>query len=148
MFAVNILHFIIGRGLQRFGLISWKNFNLIFSIVFLLVIHGINVFKILTILLINYYISLHTQGRTNRILTWVFGVGILFSNELLEGYPFRRFCPPLAFLDAYGGILPRWDVNFNFSMLRMVSFSMDRLLASEFWESKGSSDKDVSKLSD
>lgn len=133
--------------LQHFDLISWKTFNLIFSFIFLSVIHGINLVKILIILSINYYISQNTKGKTARIAAWVFGISILFANELFEGYPFRKLFPPLAFLDQYGGLLPRWDVNFNFSMLRMLSFNIDYVLASEYWlSSKGASDKDVSIL--
>lgn len=126
--------------------VSWRTFNLFFSFVFLFVIHGVNTFKILAILAINYQISTKTHGKTAKVLTWVFGVSILFANELLEGYPFRKIFPPLAFLDAYGGLMPRWDVNFNFSMLRMVSFNIDKVLAVEYWESKGAADKDVSNL--
>lgn len=142
--GVIVLHFLAGRALRSFSSISWQSFNLVFSLIFLSVIHGINVLKILAILAVNYQISVKTQGKTTQILTWVFGIAILFANELMEGYPFRKVFPPLAFLDAYGGLMPRWDVNFNFSMLRMVSFNMDKVLAASYWVSKGASDNDVS----
>lgn len=92
---------------------------------FLYVLHGINLFKILIQLSINYYIAKNTTGKTAIILSWVYGVGLLFLNEFYEGYPFRTLFPALQFLDQYGGMMPRWDVNFNFSMIRMISFNFD-----------------------
>lgn len=143
--VVIVLHFFSSRVLKTAFSVSRTNFNLVFSVIFLLVIHGINFFKILAILYINHLISTHTTGRTNRIITWTFGIAILFANELFEGYPFRKIFPPLSILDSYGGLMPRWDVNFNFSMLRMVSFNIDKDQALVYWnETKGSSDKDVS----
>lgn len=138
--ALIVLHF----GLQKFMRlinISWAQFNLVFSFVFLFVLYGINTFKILGLILINYYISKNTKGRTAIIVSWVYGVSLLFLNELFEGYPFRKVFPPLAFLDQYGGMMPRWDVNFNFSMIRMISFNMDYFEATS--ETSAPSDKDV-----
>lgn len=140
LIGVLILHFICQQARKKTA-ISWAQFNLFFSFVFLFVIHGINTFKITGLLGVNFYIAKNTTGRTAIILSWVFGVGLLFANELFEGYPFRRIFPPLAFLDQYGGILPRWDVNFNFSMIRMISFNMDYFQATA--DVPSSSDKDV-----
>lgn len=135
-----VLHFLLQQA-RKVTSVSWSQFNLFFSFVFLFFIHGINTFKIVILLGINYYIAKNTTGKTCIILSWAFGVGLLFANELCEGYPFRLFFPPLAFLDAHSGMLPRWDVNFNFSMVRMISFNIDHLEAIS--ESPSSSDRDV-----
>ncbi|CAN6648872.1 membrane-bound O-acyltransferase Gup1p [Trichomonascus vanleenenianus] len=100
-----------------------RNIDLAFSVIFLIVLYGINVSKILTLISVNYAIS-SLPRKSGIALTWIFGVGILFANELCLGYPFR-YIPQLAFLDKYSGIFSRWDVNFNFTMLRMVSFNVD-----------------------
>jgi hypothetical protein len=52
---------------------------------------------------------------------------ILFANEKADGYRFGRLIPGLAFLDSreLGGLLPRWQIGFNITMLRIVSFALD-----------------------
>lgn len=139
--AVIVAHYALQRTSKLVG-ISWAHFNLFFSFVFLFVIHGINTFKITALLTINYYIAKNATGRTAILLSWAFGIGLLFMNELFQGYPFRTVFPPLEFLDQYGGMMPRWDVNFNFSMLRMISYNMDYFEALP--NRSGDSDKDVS----
>lgn len=128
--------------MRKFTSISWSQLNLLFSFVFLLVIHGINTFKITGLLAINYYIAKNTKGRTGVIASWVFGIGLLFANEMMDGYPFSKVFPPLEFLDQFGGMMPRWDVNFNFSMIRMISYNIDYFEALE--DKSSPSDKDVS----
>lgn len=113
------------------------NFDVIFSTVFLFALHGINFFKILAILCINFYIAKLPDKQTSYILSWVFGVGILFANELTNGYEFKRLGDQLAWLDAYAGIIARWDVHFNFTMLRMISFNVDELHARSDADLKG-----------
>lgn len=122
--SVIVAHYFLNKEASAFG-VTWSQFNLFFSYIFLFVIHGINTFKITGLLLVNYYIAKNTKGRTAVALSWIFGIGLLFVNELFEGYPFKKVFPPLEFLDQYGGMMPRWDVNFNFSMLRMISYNMD-----------------------
>lgn len=140
-----VLHF----GLQRAARVinvTWAQFNLLFSFIFLYVLHGLNLLKILVLLTINYYISKNTTGRVLVISSWAFGISLLFLNELYEGYPFRNCFPPLAFLDEYAGMMPRWDVNFNFSMIRMISFNMDYLQANSSDHHPKVFEKDVSLL--
>lgn len=125
-------------------------FDVGFAFLFLLVAHGVSTFKILAIIAANFAIGQRLRDpRMGTIATWVFGIAILFANEKAEGYPFAKFCPPLAFLDSYAGLMPRWDVTFNFSMLRMVSFNVDRYRAqsgaSSEWSVDAKGDIDLSK---
>ena len=77
--------------------------------------------------------------------TWIFNIGILFANELFQGYPLasvaKLFTPWSAaleastgskpnvnwgaILDGYEGLLPRWGVLFKITVLRLVSFNLD-----------------------
>lgn len=113
-------------GVQRF------NFDIAFALVFLFVLHGISTVKIVGLLTVNFYISRIEDRRVALALTWVFGIACLFANELLEGYPLAILSPSLGWIDAqFGGLMPRWDVHFKFTMLRMVSFNVDYLRALE-----------------
>ncbi|GAA5958460.1 hypothetical protein JCM8115_002473 [Rhodotorula mucilaginosa] len=57
--------------------------------------------------------------------TWGFNIAVLFANSLAEGYYYSSISSRLAFLDEYKGLLPRWQINWNISMLRLVSFNME-----------------------
>lgn len=62
--------------------------------------------------------------------TWGFNIAVLFANSLAEGYYYSSISSRLAFLDEYKGLLPRWQINWNISMLRLVSFNMEWYWAS------------------
>lgn len=105
-------------------------YDLGFAIAFLLALHGISAFKILIILYLNYAIGTAPLSKpTVAGLTWIFNIGILFANELARGYEFRRNVPALGWLDAYGGLIPRWEVLFNFTVLRLIAFNFDYIWA-------------------
>ncbi|CAG8746357.1 7731_t:CDS:2, partial [Acaulospora morrowiae] len=101
-------------------------FFLGFSAAFLYVLFGNSVIFIFTILSLNYAISRTFQGSiANPIITWIFNLSVLYLNETYKGYHFKSIDEHLAFLDRNRGLLARWDVNFNISMLRLVSYNMD-----------------------
>lgn len=121
-------------------------FDLAFAAIFILALHGISAFKVLLILTINYKIVTALPRQYVTIATWVFNVGILFANELCRGYPLAgiaTFILPStttnadpkagtevgwgAWLDSYGGLLPRWEVLFNITVLKMIAFNFDYL---------------------
>ncbi|KAK5992471.1 Glycerol uptake protein 1 [Cladobotryum mycophilum] len=112
------------------------SFDFGFALLFILALHGVSAFKILTILYINYQIATKLPRGSVPVMTWIFNICTLFANELTEGYRFRLLATyvgpvngPLAhwgyWLDSYGGILNRWDVLFNITILRLISFNMD-----------------------
>ena len=121
-------------------------FDLAFAAIFLLALHGISAFKVLAILTINYQIATALPRQYVTIATWVFNIGILFANELCRGYPLASVASLLlpstttnadpkaesemgwgAWLDSYGGLLPRWEVLFNITVLKMIAFNFDYL---------------------
>ncbi|KAF2129894.1 glycerol:H+ symporter-like protein [Dothidotthia symphoricarpi CBS 119687] len=117
------------------------SFDVIFALVLLAALHGLSIFKILIILYLNYNIAMKVPRSYVPGATWVFNVGVLFANEFSDGYSYESivgtFLPtpvsekqqlPPNFghtLDSYGGLIPRWDVLFNFTVLRLISFNLD-----------------------
>ncbi|CAI2163199.1 1821_t:CDS:10 [Funneliformis geosporum] len=101
-------------------------FFLSFALIFLYILYGNSLIKILIILSINFLIPVTLQGsKLNPIITWIFNLAVLFANERYDAYKFKWINENLTFLDANVGLLARWDVTFNICMLRMVSFNMD-----------------------
>ncbi|GAB7361388.1 hypothetical protein MBLNU230_g1441t1 [Neophaeotheca triangularis] len=118
------------------------SFDLMFASVFLLGLNGISAFKVLFILYLNYQVATATPKAYVPVATWVFNIGILFANELCHGY---RFSDAFAFimpspntgdkpinsddwgswLDSFGGLNPRWEILFNITVLRLISFNFD-----------------------
>ncbi|KAL2211201.1 putative glycerol: H+ symporter [Sarocladium strictum] len=120
------------------------SFDYTFALIFLVALHGVSAAKVLGILYVNYQIATKLPRRHVPVATWVWNVGILFANELCEGYRFgsiaRHISPPLVtdkglrdsvlmqwgyWLDSYGGIMSRWEVLFNITILRLISFNLD-----------------------
>ncbi|KAF2707377.1 MBOAT-domain-containing protein [Pleomassaria siparia CBS 279.74] len=118
------------------------SFDVPFAVVFLAALHGFSTFKIVAILYLNYWIAKKLPRQYIPAATWIFNVGILFTNELWRGYSYASFLsgilpvPPGSekgqsapnwgsTLDGYGGLIPRWEVLFNFTVLRLVSFNLD-----------------------
>ncbi|KAK9249500.1 MBOAT, membrane-bound O-acyltransferase family-domain-containing protein [Lipomyces tetrasporus] len=122
--ATVILHYTLRRIANALG-IQRRVFDVGFAAIFLAVLHGFSTLKILAIYLVNFLISKLLKKRTGMVVTWTFNIIILFLNEWYEGYKFGSLVPGLAILDGYSGLLPRWDVNFNFSVLRMISYNHD-----------------------
>ncbi|KAK4188513.1 glycerol uptake protein 1 [Podospora australis] len=120
------------------------SFDFAFAILYLVILHGFSVVKILTILAINYKIATGLPRKYVPAATWVFNICMLFANELCSGYRFKSialfFTGPLAkdivtdvpalvrfgeWLDSYGGLMGRWEILFNITVLRLVSFNLD-----------------------
>ncbi|KAF9924289.1 glycerol transporter [Linnemannia zychae] len=101
-------------------------FFLTFSLIYIYFMHGNSLLKIGAIISINYAIA--KLGRSSRLMptfTWIFNLAILFMNEKYRGYNFTDIHSSLAWLDNNKGVNSRWDVTFNFTMLRLVSFNLD-----------------------
>ncbi|KIY74160.1 MBOAT-domain-containing protein [Cylindrobasidium torrendii FP15055 ss-10] len=100
-------------------LVPTRNLNIIFSVGFVAVLHGTSVFKVFLVLLASYSV------RRNKAMTWIINVAILFTASYFNGIPYTSLHPSLAWLDAYSGLYPRWHVNWNIAMLRLISFNID-----------------------
>lgn len=120
------------------------SFDYTFALLFLIILHGFSALKVLVILYINYSIAKSLPRRQVPWVTWLFNICTLFANELCEGYKFRRIAtlisgpsgPDLvsdpgtlvrlgAWMDSYGGIMSRWEILFNITILRLISFNLD-----------------------
>ena len=128
------LHTVLKKVVLHFTGIRKVRFDLVFGLVFLFAAHGVNALRVLLHLLINYTIAktLKKNYRLATFLTWTYGIGTLFINNSYRKYPFGSILSILAPLDSsFKGIIERWDVFYNFTLLRMISFNMDFL---EKWQ--------------
>lgn len=119
-------------------------FDVGFSILFLIALHGFSAPKVLVILYINYAIATRLKKDYVPAATWIFNIGILFANELGKGYPYSDITSTISpwshsrnlqerdptinwgsVLDSYGGLIPRWEILFNVTVLRLISFNFD-----------------------
>ena len=120
-------------------------FDSYFCMIFLIAVHGVSAFKILLILYINFTAVKHVPRSYIAPFTWTFNICILFTNELGRGYPLATLSTFLvpgssspspkaglditrnwgSVLDSYGGLIPRWEILFKISILRLISFNLD-----------------------
>lgn len=125
-------------------------FDFGFGLIFITALHGISALKVLLILFINYRIGKSLPRAYVPAVTWTFNICILFANELCGGYPLERiatfFTPGSGTpggkgallvqwaqtLDNIGGIMPRWEVLFKVTVLRLISFNMDYYWSVEY----------------
>ncbi|KAJ2393295.1 glycerol transporter [Coemansia sp. RSA 2559] len=101
-------------------------FPCLFATIFVIALSGTSTVFILGLTLGNYALAKTVGGRRwAPLVFWAYNMGMLFANENYRGYEFGLIAERLAWLDEWRGILRRWDVTFNLTMLRMVSFAMD-----------------------
>ncbi|KAI9629437.1 hypothetical protein KEM48_012906 [Puccinia striiformis f. sp. tritici PST-130] len=126
-----IAYLILSKLSQRLLRLKRVHFQSISSAVILTALHGTSVIKILVIVSLNYLISrLSFSSPLNRlpsVLIWTTNLIILFANDYWDGYRFSHLSNSLGFLDngLYRGLIPRWQIGFNISMLRLISYGLD-----------------------
>lgn len=97
-----------------------------FTTIFIFALHGFNSLKLLLILVINYGLSKALGGtKLAPPIAFAFNIATLFAVHWNDGFEYSHISPALSFLEVFKGLLPRWQINFNITMLRMVSFAMD-----------------------
>jgi hypothetical protein len=121
------------------------SFDFGFALLFIIALHGFSALKILLILYINYSLATKLPRKYVVSATWAFNVGTLFANEMCDGYKYSEIERVLsAFmsgpltgsdavfkptwggtLDSFGGIMSRWEILFNITVLRLISFNID-----------------------
>lgn len=114
------------------------SFDFGFAMIFLAAMHGFSILKVLFILSINYGIATRLPKKFIPAATWIFNIATLFANEVSDGYQFARiadYAAPLDYhsslhslgtwLDGYSGIMSRWHILFNITVLRLISFNLD-----------------------
>lgn len=106
-------------------------FDFAFGLVFLFAAHGFNSLRILFHALIMFTVThlFKNQRKVATTLVWSYGIGSLFINDNFRNYPMGNILPFLAPLDSvsFKGIIARWDVFFNFTLLRILSYCLDFL---------------------
>lgn len=126
----------VSQGQSQARLDSRLRFDFFSSIVFISALVGVSAFKILIILIINFKIGTALPRSAIPVTTWIFNIAILFANELSQGYRFSSLSSAIEpiypaasdwvkTLDSFGGIMPRWEVLFKITVLRMISFNFD-----------------------
>ncbi|SCU80547.1 LAME_0B03664g1_1 [Lachancea meyersii CBS 8951] len=134
LLGLAVLHVLLKKIVLRASQCRKVTFDLIFGLIFLFAAHGGNALRVLGHLLINFTIAkcLRRRPRVAKFLTWTYGIGSLFINDNYRKYPFGNVLSILSPLDSsFTGIIERWDVFYNFTLLRMLSFDMDFL---EKWQ--------------
>lgn len=125
-----LLHTILKRVVRHVTHIPKLTFDFGFGLLFLYAAHGVNAVRIILHLLVMYSI-VHFFKKNRKLatlLSWTYGIGSLFINDKFRNYPFANILGCLSILDTgFKGIIPRWDVFFNFTLLRMLSYNMDFL---------------------
>lgn len=114
------------------------SFDYLFALLFIAALHGFSALKVLLILYTNFKIATAVPKEYIPAATWIFNIATLFANELNRGYPYARIVGALlssrsgddvsnwgVWLDSHGGLIPRWEVLFNLTVLRLISFNMD-----------------------
>ncbi|TQV96470.1 hypothetical protein V2A60_003132 [Cordyceps javanica] len=122
------------------------SFDYAFAFVFLFALHGVSALKVLGILYTNHQLATRLPRRYVPAATWIFNICTLFANEIYDGYPLRKVAallsPPVLmsgspspvdsslmewgqWLDGFGGVVARWEVLFNITVLRLISFNLD-----------------------
>lgn len=122
------------------------SFDYSFALVFLTALHGFSMLKVLAILWLNYNLATSLPRSYVPAATWIFNIGVLFANELCDGYSYRDMAAVLsgtspfllrtapiegtlaswgAWMDGWGGIMSRWEILFNLTVLRLISFNLD-----------------------
>ena len=113
-------------------------YDLVFALLLICILHGFSIVKILIILSVDYLIATKLPRSYVVPMTWIYNVFVLFANELCKGYsytsianvtlPFTVWDPNSnwgTFCDERSGLIPRWEVLFNITILRLISFNMD-----------------------
>lgn len=112
-------------------------FDMGFALIYVCALHGFSAAKVLLILYANYNLAKKLPRAYVPAASWICNIALLFANELCHGYSYSTIAQMVlpwptdsksnwgSFLDSYGGILPRWEILFNITVLRLISFNMD-----------------------
>jgi protein-cysteine N-palmitoyltransferase HHAT len=128
-------------------------FDFVFGFIFLFVLHGINMIKILFLIGmlhgITYLFIKQKQYKMGKLALFFFGVGTLFFNVKFRKWKYGDILSVLGFMDSmFKGIVARWDVFYNFMLLRLLSYEFDLLEAEELisLEKKGDESENTIEL--
>nr|KAJ3418018.1 glycerol transporter [Polyrhizophydium stewartii] len=100
-------------------------FSLVFSSIFLSVLFGTGLLKIAAVCLAHYVVLTRVLGPRwiATLFSWAFGIAVLFSVDALCDFKFASLGSAFTGLDSMRGM--GMSPVFNFTVLRMISFSTD-----------------------
>lgn len=131
LLALMFAHVGIRRAVQLTG-VSRLNFDFFFGLFFVIAVHGVNSVRIAIHVLICFVITRLLKGNPTyaKLALWTYGIGSLFINDKYRTALLGSVWSPLGFLDTgFTGIVARWDVFYNFTLLRVFSANLDFLNA-------------------
>lgn len=126
--AIATAYVLLSRLAAASRVLTRTQFLHVFTAIFVLALHGANTLKLGAALLLNYHLACAVAGRAYvaPLAIWAFNVGTLAVVHWNDGFQWQRIGgDALGWLDSYNGLLPRWQINYNITMLRMVSFGLD-----------------------
>ncbi|KAL5547094.1 hypothetical protein UlMin_006781 [Ulmus minor] len=98
---------------------------ILISLAYLSYLHGACIIFILSLASVNFLlVKIFARTKYFSFVFWIFNVFFLLCNRIYEGYSFSILGQYWAFLDNYRGTF-RWQICFNFVVLRMISFGYD-----------------------
>ncbi|KAM9936813.1 hypothetical protein OXX80_003656 [Metschnikowia pulcherrima] len=124
IWAILLSHTALRRAVYCFYTPKRTTFDFCFGCVYLITLHGTNNLRIALHVVVMFSMAkLIDKPRTAKTCLWAYGVLSLFMNHW-----FKDMATNIRFIDnGFHGIVPRWDVFYNFTLLRIISFSMDYL---------------------
>ncbi|CAI4052933.1 putative O-acyltransferase SKDI_16G0890 [Saccharomyces kudriavzevii IFO 1802] len=128
--AIILLQTVLKKIFVKFSKSSRINFDFACGLIFICFMYGVNSIKLLTHALI-FFTLVHLLKRKRMMAAftiWSYGIFTLFINQKVKNVPFNSIATMLEPMDHwYKGIIPRWDLFFNFTLLRLLSYCMDFL---------------------
>ncbi|KAH3667422.1 hypothetical protein OGAPHI_003071 [Ogataea philodendri] len=121
-----VAHLALKNLVTSFG-IENITFDFVFGLVFLFGAHGFNCLRILFHAAVMYALGRVPIKKLSIALLWIYGIGTLFLNDRYRQVRFSQIVPGLESMDSFKGLIERWDVFFNFTLLRLLSFNLDYL---------------------
>jgi D-alanyl-lipoteichoic acid acyltransferase DltB (MBOAT superfamily) len=123
--AVMAVFVVCSRTVQAVAPQLRVSFYLLFTLIFLAVLHGACLLYVVSFVAAGYVIAKATASyRYCLLLVWAWHCALFLLVRVYEGLPFEMFGAKLAPLDHYRGML-RWHIHYNLVMLRMLSFACD-----------------------
>ncbi|PSC74649.1 membrane-bound O-acyltransferase isoform X1 [Micractinium conductrix] len=105
--------------------VARMRFYLLTSLGFLGYLHGACAIFVVILSLVSFAVAQLAAGcKHGAASIWACNLGLLLAARLGNGFRFARVAGVLAPLDAHRGVV-RWEICFNLSVLRMLSYSLD-----------------------
>ncbi|XP_008456245.1 membrane-bound O-acyltransferase gup1 isoform X1 [Cucumis melo] len=126
--TVFLIYALVANFLRSRFLLRAKGMSIIWLIIsftYLLYLHEACVIFIISIASLNFLIvKIFARTKFFLYLLWTFNLYFLLSNRVYEGYSFSTIGLRWSYLDNFRGTF-RWQICFNFVVLRMISFGYD-----------------------